>query len=128
MAFKPLVCVDGYDFPEPSEYQANTATLVDSARNVQGVMVGAVIRDDVAKVSIKWRYLTVEQWSKINKCFKQSSGGKFINSVTYFDQTEGDWVTRELYVNDRTSGMWRRHPVTGEILGWTDCALALIEV
>jgi len=24
--------------------------------------------------------------------------------------------------------MWRRHPKTGEILGWTDCRLSLIEV
>lgn len=128
MAFKALVSVEGYDFPEPSTYSGNTSTLVDSSRNVQGRMVGSVIRDDVAKIEISWRYLTVEQWARIQKCFRQSAGGKFINLVEFFDQSVGGWVKKEMYVNDRKAGMWRRHPQTGDILGWTDCSLALIEV
>ena len=128
MAFRALVSVGDYDFPEPSSYSGNTSTLVDSSRNVQGKMVGSVIRDDVAKIEISWRYLTVEQWARIQKCFRQSAGGKFINNVTFFDQSVGGWVTKEMYVNDRKSGLWRRHPTTGDVLGWTDCSLALIEV
>ena len=128
MAFRALVSVDGYDFPEPSTYSGNTSTLVDSSRNVQGKMVGSVIRDDVAKIEISWRYLTVEQWARIQQCFRQSSGGKFINLVDFFDQSVGGWVRKEMYVNDRKAGMWRRSPENGDILGWTDCALSLIEV
>ena len=128
MAFRALVSVGNYDFPEPSTYSGNTSTLVDSSRNVQGKMVGSVIRDDVAKIEISWRYLTVEQWARIQGCFRQSSGGKFINKVTFFDQSVGGWVTKEMYVNDRKSGLWRRNPNTGDVLGWTDCSLALIEV
>lgn len=82
MAFRALVTVGSYPFPEPSAYSGNTATLVDSARNLEGVVIGSVIRDDVAKVEMSWRYLTVEQWAAINKCFKQSAGGKFYNTVT----------------------------------------------
>lgn len=128
MAFKPLVSVGGYDLPEPSSYAGNTATLVDNARNTAGVMVGSVIRDDVAKVSLSWRYLTVAQWATINKCFKMSAGGRFINSVTFFDQSAGGWQTRQMYVSDRSAGMWRRDPDSGEILGWTECKLSLVEV
>lgn len=128
MAFRALVSVDGYDFPEPSAYSANTSTLVDSSRNVQGKMVGSVIRDDVAKIEISWRYLTVEQWARIQQCFRQSSGGKFINLVDFLDQSVGGWVRKEMYVNDRKAGMWRRSPETGDVLGWTDCSLSLIEV
>ena len=128
MAYRALVSVGGYDLPEPSAYSGNTSTLVDSARNVQGRMVGSVIRDDVSKVEISWKYLTVEQWARIQKCFRQSSGGKFINVVTFFDQSVGGWVTKEMYINDRKAGMWRRDSKTGEVLGWTDCSLALIEV
>ena len=128
MAFRALVRVGDYDFPEPSAYSGNTSTLVDSARNAQGKMVGSVIRDDVAKIEISWRYLTVEQWARIQQCFRQSAGGKFINLVTFFDQSVGGWVTKEMYINDRKAGMWRRSPTTGEVLGWTDCSLALIEV
>lgn len=128
MAFRALVSVGGYDFPEPSTYSGNTATLVDSSRNVDGRMVGTVIRDDISKVEISWKYLTVEQWARIQKCFRQSSGGKFINNVTYFDQSVGGWVTKEMYVSDRKSGLWRRDPDNGDVLGWTDCSLSLIEV
>lgn len=128
MAFRALVSVGGYDFPEPSSYSGNTSTLVDSARNVNGVMLGSVVRDDVSKIEISWKYLTVEQWARIQKCFRNSSGGRFINLVTFFDQSVGGWVTKQMYVNDRTAGMWRRDPETGDVLGWTDCSLNLIEV
>lgn len=128
MAFRALVSVGGFDFPEPSTYSGNTSTLVDSARNAQGVMIGSVIRDDVAKVELSWRYLTVKQWADIQKCFKQSVGGKFVNIVSFFDQSVGGWVTKEMYVSDRKAGMWRRDAKTGDILGWTDCSISLIEV
>ena len=126
MAFRALVSVDGYDFPEPSSYSANTSTLVDSGRNVDGRMVGSVVRDDISKVEISWKYLTVKQWARILKCFKGFDN--FVNNVTFFDQSAGGWVTKEMYVNDRKSGLWRRNPDTGEVLGWTDCSLSLIEV
>lgn len=128
MAFRALVTVGGYPFPEPSKYSGNTATLVDSARNLQGVVIGSVIRDDVAKVEISWRFLTVEQWARINKCFKDSQGGSFYNSVTFFDQTIGDWVTKTMYVSDRNAGMFRRDPDNGDVLGWVEPKLSLIEV
>lgn len=128
MAYRALVSIEGRDLPEPSVYSANTATLVNSARNVDGIMIGAVIRDDVAKVSLKWNYLTLEQWAEINSLFKSSVGGKFINNVTFLDQSAGQWISRELYISDRNAGMWRRDPVNGNILGWTGCALALVEV
>ena len=128
MAFRALVKVGDYEFPEPSTYSANTSTLVDSSRNVQGMMVGSVIRDDVAKIEISWRYLTVEQWARIQQCFRESAGGKFINRVNFFDQSAGGWIDRDMYVSDRKAGMWRRHPQTGDIIGWTDCSLSLIQV
>lgn len=126
MAFRALVSVGGYDFPEPSAYSGNTSTLVDSGRNVEGRMVGSVIRDDISKVEISWKYLTVEQWANILKCFKGIDN--FTNLVTFFDQSVGGWVTKEMYVNDRKAGLWRRDPNSGDVLGWTDCSLALIEV
>lgn len=119
-----LVTIAGYELPEPSSYSANTATLVDSARNVSGYVIGSVIRNDVAKVELSWRYLTVEQWAKILSLFNRN----FYNSVTFFNQSSGKYETRQMYVGDRTSSMWRRHPVTGEIMGWVDPKLALIEV
>ena len=125
MAIKALVSVGGYDFPEPSTYSGNTSTLVDSGRNAEGKMVGSVIRGDVSKVEISWKYLTVEQWARILQCFE---GTKLINTVTFFDQGKGDWNTKEMYCSDRKAGMWRRDPVNGNVLGWESCSLSLIEV
>ena len=128
MAGRALVTVGGYDFPEPSAYSGNTSTLVDSARNVQGVVVGSVIRDDVGKVELSWKYLTVQQWADILKCFSIARGGNFYNFVTFFCQDIGDWTTRQMYVSDRKANMFRRDPKTGEVLGYTDCSLSLVEV
>lgn len=128
MAFRAMVTVGDFDFPEPATYKGNTATLVDSSRNVQGKMVGAVIRDDVGKVEMSWKYLTVEQWANILKCFSTARGGSFINNVTFFCQDIGDWTTRQMYVSDRNANVFRRDPKTGGILGYTDVSLSLIEV
>lgn len=123
-----LVKIGSVALPEPSTYSGNTSTLVDTARNTQGVMIGSVIRDDVAKVELSWKFLTITQWAEINKLFKISAGGKFINDVTFFDQSTGDWITRQMYISDRSAGMWRRNPETGAVLGWTSCKLSLVEV
>lgn len=127
MAFRSLVSIGSYQFPEPSTYNANTATLVDAARNAEGVNIGAVVRDDVAKADMTWNFLTVEQWSTINKMFKQSGGGKFSNDVTFFDQTAGTWITRSMYVSDRNAGIPKCDSQTGIPIGWTGARLALIE-
>lgn len=119
-----LVTVAGYELPEPSTYTSGTSTLVDSARNVSGYVIGSVIRNDVAKVELSWRYLTAAQWANILRLFTNN----FYNSVTFFNQATADYTTRQMYVSDRSAGMWRRDPTTGEVLGWTDCALSLVEV
>ena len=126
MAIEALVSVGGYDFPEPSSYSALTSTLVNSGRNVEGTMIGSVIREKVSKVEISWKYLTVEQWARILQCF--STKDTFINRVTFFDQTLGTTDTKQMYCSDRKAGMWRRDPTTGAVLGWTDCSLSLIEI
>lgn len=123
-----LITVGGVVLPEPSSYSGNTATIVDTARNVEGRMIGSVVREDVAKVELSWRYLTVEQWATICGLFNRSSGGGFINSVRFFNQAIGTYTTRNMYVTDRHAGMWRREPNTGKVLGWTDCKLNLVEV
>lgn len=124
MAFQALVSIGGYEFPEPSGYSATTSTIVDSARNVNGYVVGAVVRKDVAKVELSWKFLTVRQWATILSLFADS----FYNDVKFFNQTTGAYTTRTMYVSDRNAEMFRRNSETGEVMGWLNPRLSLIEV
>ena len=119
-----LITVAGFPVPEPSAYSGTTSTIVDSARNVSGYVIGSVVRSDVAKVELSWKYLTAQQWASILSLFT----GNFYNSVTFFNQATGEYTTRQMYVSDRKAGMWRRHQETGEVMGWTNCSLSLVEV
>lgn len=119
-----LVTIGGYNLPEPSSYSAVTSTIVDSARNVSGYVVGSVIRQDIAKIELSWKYLTAEQWARILSLF--TSG--FYNEVRFYNQATANYDVRTMYVSDRNAGMWRRHPETGAIMGWTNCSLSLVEV
>lgn len=124
MALPALVTVNGRALPEPSTYSANTATIVDSTRNVAGYVVGTVIRSDVAKVELTWRYLTTQQWADAIGPFNQN----FYCEVTFFNQSTASYTTRTMYVSDRSAGMFRRNPLNGEVMGWTECRLSLVEV
>ena len=121
---KALVTIAGTALPEPSTYSGTTSTLVDSARNVKGYVVGSVVRSDVAKVELSWRYLTAEQWASILSLFKQN----FYNDVEFYDQTIAGWSTRKMYISDRNANLFRRNPDTGAIMGYTDAKLSLVEV
>ena len=119
-----LVSIGGFDFPEPSTYTATTSTIVDSARNVSGYVVGSVIRSDVAKIELTWRYLTAQQWAQILSLFSNS----FYNDVRFLNQVTNQYTTRTMYVSDRNAGMWRRDPQSGAVMGYTNCSLSLVEV
>lgn len=124
---RALVSIAGHDLPDPYSYKGNTADLVDSGRNVNGVVIGDVVRYDVAKVELKWNYLKASEWAAILQLFNRATGGNFYNSVTFFNQGTADWTTRTMYVSDRKASMWRRDEYTGEIY-YTDASLNLIEV
>ena len=124
MAGQALVSVGGFEFPEPSSYSAIASTIVDSARNIEGRVVGSIVRPDVAKIEISWKYLTASQWASILSLFTNS----FYNDVKFLNQATNKHETRTMYVSDRSAGLWRRDPNTGDVMGWTNCSLSLIEV
>jgi len=112
-----------YSLPEPTAYSGTTSTMVDSGTSVSGHLLGATVRSDVAQISLSWNYLAAEIWAEINQLFKD----KYINSVLFYDQTRGDWDKREMFISDRSAGLWRRDE-NGGVLGWTGCSLQLSEV
>lgn len=119
-----LVMIGGYSLPEPSAYNATTSTIVDSARNVEGRVVGSVVRHDLAKIELSWKYLTVRQWASVLSLFTND----FYVSVRFLNQATGNYDVRTMYCSDRTAAGWRRNPVTGDLMGWTGCSMSLVEV
>ena len=119
-----LVTIGGVALPEPSSYNAITSTIVDSARNVEGKVIGNVVRHDVAKIELSWKYLTAQQWADVLSLFTYS----FYNDVRFMNQATNNYDVRTMYVSDRNAGMWRRDPKTGEIMGYTNCSLSVVEV
>lgn len=124
---RPLVTVAGHPIPEPSTYNATTSTAVDSGRNTKAEWIGAVIRDDMGKVECTWKFISAESWAEILALFSIKRGGSFVNSVTFFSQDTNDWETRDMYVSDRTAGMFLRRD-DGSVRGYLGARLALIEV
>lgn len=132
-----LVTIGGVALPTPSTYIGNTATIVDSARNVAGYMIGTVIRDDVAKISMTWAFISAQDWADMLKLFDPNFGGAFVRSVTFFNQSTASLETRDMYVSDRTSsGSFLLYnetnapnaSVIGLPRGYQNANLSLIEV
>ena len=113
-----------YPLPEPTAYNITTSTLVDSGTSVSGKMLGAVVRSDVAQISVSWNYMEASIWANINQMFLND----FSRTIRFFDQTKNCFDEREMSVSDRSAGMWRREPDSGKVLGWTGCSLQFTEV
>ena len=138
VTIEPLILgAEGYVVPTPSEYIANTSTIVDSARNVDGYMCGSVVRNDVAKISMKWAFISPDDWAELLQQFEPAYGGYFTRNVTFFNQTSNSLETREMYVSDRnSSGSFLLYnandapspEMIGLPRGFLDASLSLIEV
>lgn len=129
-----LLTVGGTVLPQPSTYVGLTADVVNSGRSANGRLIASVICSDIAKVEVTWNYLTAKQWSDVLKLFYSNSSSasgrthKFVQSVTFFNQTTNGWDTRNMYISDRTSsGVFLCDKVTGKPLGWKGCKLSLID-
>lgn len=123
----PMVSIGSFAFPEPSKYSSTTSTVVDSARNVKGYVIGAVIRDGISKIEMSWNFITAQDWASIMAKFNQAQGGAFYNDVTFFLQDTNSWVTKQMYVSDRKAQVFIRNK-DGSIKGYQSASLSLVEV
>lgn len=123
-----LISIGGWGLPTPSMYVGTESTIVDAARNVQGKVIGAVIRESVAKVEAEWNYLSAADWASILQKFNTAYGGSFYSNVTFFNQVSNTWETRSMYVGDRTTSGAFKTDSSGSIVGYRNPKLSLIEV
>jgi hypothetical protein len=120
---EPLVTIGNYSLPEPASYSGSTSSMVDTGTSVSGHLLGSMVRENVAKISLSWNYLSTEDWSAINKLFTED----FISKVRFYDQTAGGWIERDMYISERNAGMHSRGE-DGKVQGWVGCSLQLTEV
>lgn len=127
MAQVPYDCfikVNGKPMPYMSrDLTLMTATMVDSARNANGVMVGQKVGRDVAKLdNLVWPWLTAEQWSEILQ-----EMDKFFVEVSFPDMVTNSWVTRTFYCGDRTAKVYKIDWETGLPKEYLECKCNLID-
>lgn len=122
-----MVSIGGVALPEPTEYQSQTSTLVNTGRSADGTLIGTVIREDIAKVSLKWNFISAGDWANVIAMFSSNLGGSFTNQVEFFNQDTNSWDTREMYVSDRKANVFIRND-DGTIKGYKNASLSLIEV
>ena len=94
---------NAFVIPTPSKYNENTATIVDSARNTSGEMIGSTIREDVTKIQLQWKFIEADEWAALLQNFSGKHGGAFFRMITYFDQVSCSLETKKMYISDRNA-------------------------
>ena len=120
-----FIKINGKAFPQPRRgLELMAATIVDSARNANAVVVGQKIGRDQQKINnLFWGYLTAEQWSSMLQIFDRN----FFVTVTYPDMVNNRWTTREMYPGDRTATPYHCDPSTGLPIDYINCKVNLID-
>ena len=119
-----FIKINGRDYPCPRRgLEMMVATIVDSARNANAVVVGQVVGREQQKLNnLEWAYLTAEQWSAILKEFSN-----FYVTVSYPDMVNNTWTTRKMYPGDRTAEPFHLDPVTQLPIDYINCKGNLID-
>lgn len=118
--------INGHAYPQPRRgLEVIAATIVDSARNANGVVVGQKVGRDQQKLnSLQWAYLDAATWSAILKEFDNG----FFATVSYPDMVNNTWTTRKMYPGDRSAKPFHLDPSTGLPLDYIECKVNLIDV
>jgi len=120
-----LIKINGRFFPYPDRgLKLQVATLVDSGRNANGVMVGQKVGRDQYKVdSLQWNYLDAHTWSEMLKEFDN-----FFVVAEIPDMVNNSWRTLKMYPGDRTAKIWKLNKTTGLPSHYIECRVNIIDV
>lgn len=110
----------------PDTFKIITTTIVNAGRNAQAEVIGEQIGRTQSKIDgYKVPFLYAHEWTKILQMFKD----KISRPVKYFDQEAGDFITRQMYVSDRTATAFAyKQDGSGRIEIWKDCELHMIDM
>lgn len=118
------LAINGYELP-PCKRGVNVivTTVVDSARNSNGVVVGQRIGRDQYKVNdLEWSWLTAAQWQRI-----LNLTSNFFFNVTFNDPVSGKLKTLRMYCGDRSAEPYWVDK-NGKPTHYRNCKVNLIDV
>lgn len=110
----------------PDTTKQITTTVVNAGRNVDAEVIGEQIGRTQSKIdTYKIPFLYAHEWSKILKIFKD----QIVRTVRYFDQEANAFITRDMYVSDRSATVFAyKQDGSGRVEIWKDCELHLIDM
>ena len=121
----------GIEIPAPAFDSGNItiSTLVNAGRNAQGKFIGQVIGDDKLKIEMNWSVLSPAQLHDLLRIWDRAQGGKFVNDFVVYDPRRMAYVTKRMYIGDRSGKPIMVADVgVGHPKWWTDVSANLIEV
>lgn len=120
-----FITINGIELPQPSRgLGLHIATLVDSARNSRGEVIGQKIGRDQQKIeNVEWKVLSAAEWGRI----LQILDANFYSEVKYVDMVTGRWTTRRMYCGDRTAKVFKVDPQTGLPTMYSECKVNFID-
>lgn len=124
----PIIKINGHPYPAPAHGLGfHISTIVNAARNGNGVVVGQVVGRDQQKLEkLVWPHLDAETWSRILQEFDNQSN-RFYVTVTYPDMVHNSWTTRKMYPSDRTAEPLFLDEATGLPRDYINCSVNLID-
>ena len=112
-------------FPEPSSYKATMPIITSGGRNADGDFIGQYVNQKY-KIELGWKFLTVSQWAQVLNWF--SGSGNFTQTIIFFSELTGQWEEKEFYPGgDFPASVYLRDN-SGNIVGYKDLKLSLIQV
>lgn len=103
--------------------QGLVATLVNSARNVEGVVTAQKIGRDQDKHTFSWNLLTVDEWETLLKFWDSN----FMFNLYYYSPVQSKFIIRKFYVSDRTYKYFDTDS-SGKPTAYKDCSASLVDV
>ena len=97
-----ILVVGGVTLPDPSEMSVDDYDISDSDRNANGKMVSQIVREDVHKVSCKWKVLRPADYAVIRQAIKK----KFGLAVSFYIPAQGASGELEMYAGDRKTPIY----------------------
>ena len=120
---KPILIVNQLAFPIPKRgLSYEIATMVNEARNANGVMTGQRIGRDILKLNnLEWPYLPAAAWEDMLEELE-----KFNLDVVFWDSRTNGYLSLSMYPGNRSADPMWMNKNTGAVTYYVNCKCNLI--